>query len=197
MVYIHGSFVQAFVWDESKQTSPIITSVYGHVCCCEPTKVVYSCQLMNQNGCSNLTGVHVHQVSHSRLATCIYFVRICENDIVVYTCILCINIEKADGTLTPVRSNPAVPVEMLKKVQDLLKGGISIEDIVDRLRTETVPKGCPCHPWRSGVYICVVCGNYVQWYMFVVCVLHVCLCMYMYIVCMCIVCLFATKVFYR
>ena len=56
------------------------------------------------------------------------------------------NTEKADGTLTPVWSNPAVPVELLKKVQDLLKGGISIEDIVDRLRTEAVPKGVPMPP---------------------------------------------------
>ena len=80
----------------------------------------------------------------------------CEYDIVSAIKIT----EEADGTLTPVKSNPAVPVEMLKKVQDLLKSGINIKDIVDRLRTETVPKGYPCHPWRSGVYdmsVCVVC----------------------------------------
>lgn len=87
------------------------------------------------------------------------------------------NTEKADGTLTPVRSNPAVPVELLKKVQDLLKGGISIEDIVDRLRTETVPKGYPCHPWRSGMYTCIIMCC--MWKLctaarLVVCVLHVC-----------------------
>ena len=55
------------------------------------------------------------------------------------------NTEKADSALTPVWSNPAVPVELFEKVQDVLKGGISIKDTVDHLRTETVPKGYPCH----------------------------------------------------
>ena len=91
-----------------------------------------------------------------------------------------IYIEEANGTLTPVKSNPAVPVEMLKKVHNLLKSGISIEDVVDRLRTETVPKGYPCHPWLSGVYVMYYAQHVyvVWWYMYIVCV---CLC-----VCMCV-----------
>ena len=71
-------------------------------------------------------------------------------------------IEEANGTLIPVKSNPAVPVEMLKKVHNLLKSGISIEDIVDRLRTETFPMGYPCHPWlsRCVLYVDIVCNRY-------------------------------------
>ena len=56
-----------------------------------------------------------------------------------------------------MKSNPAVPVEMLKKVHNLLKSGISIEDVVDRLRTETVPRGYPIHPWLSGVCVIITC----------------------------------------
>ena len=75
---------------------------------------------------------------------------------------------------------PAVPLEMLKKVHNLLKSGISIEDVVDRLRTKTVPKGYPCHPWLSGVYVMYYAQHVyvVWWYMYIVCV---CLC-----VCMCV-----------
>ena len=91
-----------------------------------------------------------------------------------------------------MKPNPAVPVETLKKVQDLLKGGISIEDIVDRLRTETDPTGYPCHPWRSGVYISVYVLYVDTVYVMCMYSVHVC---GVYIVCVCVCVCWSMRVY--
>lgn len=60
-----------------------------------------------------------------------------------------------------VESNPAVPNEVLVKIAHLKQDGISMEDIVSRLRSRTVPPGHAYHTWRvlSGC-ISLVCSKH-------------------------------------
>ena len=60
---------------------------------------------------------------------------------------LCLT-EQPDGTVKATKLNPAVSVQTIREVQQMMKSGLDIRDIVDRLRTQTVPKG---YPWRSGM----------------------------------------------
>ena len=59
--------------------------------------------------------------------------------------------EQPDGAVKAKKLNPAISVQTIHEVQQMMKSGLEIRDIVDRLRTQTVPKGYPCHPWRSGM----------------------------------------------
>ena len=66
-------------------------------------------------------------------------------------CLCVCTIEKPDGTVKAKKFNPAISVQTIAEVHELMKSGLDIADIVDRLRTQTVPPGYSCHPWRSGM----------------------------------------------
>lgn len=55
-----------------------------------------------------------------------------------------------DGSVTANLPNPAVPVDTLKEILQWRNGGAEEDDIIDRLRTRTVPEGYTPHPWSPG-----------------------------------------------
>lgn len=52
-----------------------------------------------------------------------------------------------DGDVVGEEPNPAVPTEVLTEILHL-KEEISMEDVISRLRSRTVPPGYPYHTWR-------------------------------------------------
>jgi len=56
------------------------------------------------------------------------------------------------ATLVTQDTKSPVPQEVICEIAALMKDGISLEDIVSRLRSRTVPNGYPVHPWREGVF---------------------------------------------
>lgn len=60
-------------------------------------------------------------------------------------------VESTVGEVVAEESNPAVPEEVLNEVWQLKQELISIEDIISRLRTRTVPSGYSFHSWKKGV----------------------------------------------
>ena len=55
-----------------------------------------------------------------------------------------------DGTVIAELDNPAVPQCILNEIQGWKEQGVSIQDIVQRLRPRTVPSGYVFHNWRAG-----------------------------------------------
>ncbi len=53
-----------------------------------------------------------------------------------------------------------VPQEVLREISGLLRDGICMPDIIDRLRCHTVPNGYKFHTWRQGTtaYTVQVCN---------------------------------------
>ncbi len=62
------------------------------------------------------------------------------------------HITVSDNCDPPIAQEPTSPVpqEVICEVASLQKSGLSLEDIVSRLRCRTVPTGYPIHPWRAG-----------------------------------------------
>ena len=58
----------------------------------------------------------------------------------------------ADGTVTAIHPDPAVPKEMLGEIAGWKRSGLTDDDVIDRLRVRTVPAGYPIHPWSPGIY---------------------------------------------
>ena len=50
------------------------------------------------------------------------------------------------------RPNPAVSSSLLQEIWNWKQKGVSMTDIVSRLRTRTVPSGYPYHTWKPGKY---------------------------------------------
>lgn len=46
----------------------------------------------------------------------------------------------------------SIPQEVLHEISGILRDGVSMEDIIDRLRCWTVPSGYAFHTWREGMY---------------------------------------------
>lgn len=67
----------------------------------------------------------------------------------LYCGILLSELETSSGKLLPVRTNPAVPMEVLKEIQAWKDAGANEDDWVQRLRVRTVPPGYVPHPWSS------------------------------------------------
>lgn len=61
---------------------------------------------------------------------------------------MCIGNE--DGSIGSKHPNPAVPLSLLTEILEWREGGISMDDIVDRLRPRTVPSGYPYCTWKAG-----------------------------------------------
>ena len=57
-----------------------------------------------------------------------------------------------DGSVVAKTANPAVPTALLQEVLTWQKQGISMSDIIDRLRSRTVPQGYIPHSWNPGIY---------------------------------------------
>lgn len=66
---------------------------------------------------------------------------------------MCIGNE--DGSIGSKHPNPAVPLSLLTEILEWREGGISMDDIVDRLRPRTVPSGYPyCTRLESWLAAC-------------------------------------------
>lgn len=60
----------------------------------------------------------------------------------------------ADGCISAECPDPAISQTILKEVWEWKRSGVNTDDIVDRLRTRTVPSGYPIHPWILGQLNC-------------------------------------------
>ena len=57
-----------------------------------------------------------------------------------------------DGTVIAELDNEAVPQHVLSEICSWREQGISMEDILQRLRPRTVPPGYKFHTWKPGMY---------------------------------------------
>ena len=73
--------------------------------------------------------------------------------IIMFCFVLCVCVEQPDGTVKAKKHNPAISEQTITEAHELMKSGLDIADIVDRLRTQAVPAGYPCHPWQSGMLL--------------------------------------------
>ena len=66
------------------------------------------------------------------------------------------NAGNCNGVMVAEQPNPIVPQEVLREVWHFKRvEGLSDADVIDRLRTRTVPTGYPIHNWRKGtVNVC-------------------------------------------
>lgn len=60
----------------------------------------------------------------------------------------------ADGKFTACVPNPAVDADLLKKVHSWIRAGAIIDDVIERLRLETVPTGYTFRTWTEGTFTC-------------------------------------------
>ena len=63
----------------------------------------------------------------------------------------------ADGKLSACIPNPAVDSDLLEKVHTWIRAGIIIDDIIKRLRLQTVPTGYTIHTWTEGTFTRIHC----------------------------------------
>jgi len=57
-----------------------------------------------------------------------------------------------DGTITTESGSDIIPPHVLRDICSWRMQGISMKDIVDRLRPRTVPSGYTFHVWKEGIY---------------------------------------------
>ena len=62
-------------------------------------------------------------------------------------------LEGANGEFTARVPNPAVHTDLLGKVHGWITAGATIDDVIGRLRLETVSTGYTIHTWTEGVYL--------------------------------------------
>ena len=58
--------------------------------------------------------------------------------------------ECASGVVSAEQQESPLPVDILEEVMELKMKGVSLEDIISRLRPRTVPNGYPFHTWKQG-----------------------------------------------
>ena len=58
-----------------------------------------------------------------------------------------------DGKIVAVQPNAAVADSLIGDIFKWKEEGISMDDIIDQLRAQTVPTGYPFHPWKNGSLI--------------------------------------------
>lgn len=54
--------------------------------------------------------------------------------------------------VTAINPNPAVSTELLIEISGWMQSGATIEDVIDRLRTRTVPNGYSYRTWIPGIW---------------------------------------------
>ena len=59
--------------------------------------------------------------------------------------------EHPDGSVTAKLPNPAVTSGILQRIIEMRKDGMSHEEVVKKLRKETVPPGYTIHMWAPGM----------------------------------------------
>ena len=59
-------------------------------------------------------------------------------------------LELPGGCVTAELPNPAVKVEVFKRILELRRSGLSDEDIIKDLQNETVPPGFTYYTWAPG-----------------------------------------------
>ena len=55
-----------------------------------------------------------------------------------------------DGGVVGEHPNPAVPPSTLREIGARLLQGATLEDVIDCLRSRTVPAGYELHTWKLG-----------------------------------------------
>ena len=53
--------------------------------------------------------------------------------------------------------NPTVDSDLLEKVHTWIRAGIILDDIIERLRLQTVPTGYTVHAWTEGTFTRIHC----------------------------------------
>ena len=67
----------------------------------------------------------------------------------ILTLILCLT-EQPDGTVKEKKLNPAISVQTIHEVQQMMKSGLDIRDIVSRLRTQNSSSLSPMAIWYAS-----------------------------------------------
>lgn len=70
----------------------------------------------------------------------------------LWHCINAVCAKDIDGSITAVLSNPAINLELLSELKSWYAEGASVDDIIERLRLQTVPPGYAIHSWIEGTY---------------------------------------------
>ena len=65
-----------------------------------------------------------------------------------------VHIVSNDGSIVAEKPNSAISDAPLLKILQLKSNGPSMDDIIELLRKQTVPTGCPIHPWSPGITTC-------------------------------------------
>ena len=60
--------------------------------------------------------------------------------------------ELADGTITAQLPNPPVTTEILQRILEMQRKGLSHKEVIQELRKETVPPGYTVHSWKAGIH---------------------------------------------
>ena len=63
-------------------------------------------------------------------------------------------VENEHGVLVAEDPKSVMPSKVLKEISGLKTSGVSIDDIISRLRCRTVPSGYPIHRWKDRMCIC-------------------------------------------
>lgn len=61
------------------------------------------------------------------------------------------NYAEEQSVLVAEDNTSMVPTEVLQEILNWRKDGISLDDIISRLRSRTVPSGYPIHTWKDGI----------------------------------------------
>ena len=63
-------------------------------------------------------------------------------------------LELPDGNLVAECHSTPVPISVLQEIYSWKVNGLTMDDIVQRLRVKTVPNGQVFHSWRPGMFSC-------------------------------------------
>ena len=63
---------------------------------------------------------------------------------------LYLHVVNADGTVNAEKPYDAVTEHTLNMIAKWRSDGIEMDDVIDRLRAQTVPAGYPIHSWIAG-----------------------------------------------
>ena len=61
-----------------------------------------------------------------------------------------LNIVSDDGSIMAELPNDTIPETTLRLIHEWKMSGTMMDDIIDRLRSQTVPHGYPVHEWIPG-----------------------------------------------
>ena len=97
-----------------------------HVCTCRVAAIIYHYTLINHI-------VHTQYV---------YFVTFYKYNV---------NTGSKEGNVSAVQHNPGISAELLDEINSWYTQGVTVDDVIERLRLRTVPPGYTIHSWVEGV----------------------------------------------